>query len=190
MGRTPFMIVPCALKAKTATNATELSGGINQAYIAALEVRIEALELTPVTIGDSRDGGMVFWGDPENPSKGKVCVLSNDPKTLNWEEALSYCDGYTNSDTGKGGYTCWYLPGKDELQLTYANLQRFGCSTNTSGSTDSGLYTTRRGSFDEEFYWSSKENDNGNAGVQIFYYCNLTNDFKLHKVYVSAVRAF
>ena len=61
MGTTQFMSVPYSLQATTATTATALTGGIDQAYIAALEARIAALEPIPPAIGDFREGGIVFY---------------------------------------------------------------------------------------------------------------------------------
>jgi hypothetical protein len=140
-------------------------------------------------IGDLRDGGIVFWVDGNGG--GKVCALEDAP-TLNWYDAMSLfnSNSYTNSDTGTGVYNDWYLPSKDELQLMYANLQRFGCSTNTPSDTDSGLCGTRKGGFSLEWYWSSTGFVNIDAwgqdfvnGDQSYNNCSSTGN-------VRAVRAF
>ena len=60
MGTTQFMSVPYSLQATTATTATALTGGIDQAYIAALEARIAALE-PPPAVGDLYKGGILFY---------------------------------------------------------------------------------------------------------------------------------
>jgi hypothetical protein len=149
------------IDANMATSAT--SDATLQGYIDALEARIAALEPQPTAaIGDLRDGGIVFWIDGNGG--GKVCALEDEPTTLNWYDAMSLFDSYTNSDTGTGVYNDWYLPNKDELQLMYANLQRFGCSTNTPSATDSGLCETRKGDFSISWYWSSTEFEGSNAG--------------------------
>ena len=82
MGTTQFMSVPYALQATTATTATELTGGIDQAYIAALEARIAALE--PAAVGDLRVGGVVFWVDPADNTHGLVCALSDFASLRQW----------------------------------------------------------------------------------------------------------
>ncbi len=119
-------------------------------------------------IGDFRNGGVVFWVDPADNTKGKVCALADAPSSLSWQAAIRYCNAYTNPDTGTGVHSDWYLPSKDELQLMYANLQRFGCSTNTPGGTDLGICRSRIGNFEYFFYWSSTEGGFFNAWAQDF----------------------
>jgi hypothetical protein len=175
------------IDANMATSAT--SDATLQGYIDALEARIAALEPQPTAaIGDLRDGGIVFWIDGNGG--GKVCALEDEPTTLNWYDAMSLFDSYTNSDTGTGVYNDWYLPNKDELQLMYANLQRFGCSTNTPSATDSGLCETRKGDFSISWYWSSTEFEGSNAGGQDFGNGNQGSGNKGIKNFVRAVRAF
>jgi hypothetical protein len=80
MGTTQFMSVPYALQANA---ATELTGGIDQAYIAALEAQIAALAPQPAAIGDLRAGGVVFWVDSTG-LHGLVCALSDYGTTVEW----------------------------------------------------------------------------------------------------------
>jgi hypothetical protein len=163
-----------------------------QGYIDALEARIAALESQPPAIGDLRDGGIVFWVDGNGG--GKVCALEDaHAPALNWDDAMSLFNShsYTNSDTGTGVYNDWYLPSKDELQLMYANLQRFGCSTNTPSESDNGWCATRKGDFSMEWYWSSTDDGNIFAWIQSFDDGYIANIKKEHP-YCStrAVRAF
>ena len=51
------------------------------------------------------------------------------------------------------GYTDWFLPSKDELILMYQNLHKA---------------TSPIGNFQTEFYWSSTEDDEGDAWLQEF----------------------
>jgi hypothetical protein len=151
-------------------------------------------QVDEVDVGQLRDGGIVFWVDPADNTKGKVCALEDvsneDGQTLlNWADAISYSFGYTNSDTGTGVYGDWYLPSKDELRLMYTNLQRFGCSTNTPEGADSSLCPTRKGEFNN-YYWSSTENGNYNAWFQYFSFGSQYNYNKISTFNVRAVRAF
>jgi hypothetical protein len=56
------------------------------AAIATLEARIAALEplLGAVSIGDLRAGGVVFWVDPNNNTKGLVCALEDQIAAIQW----------------------------------------------------------------------------------------------------------
>jgi hypothetical protein len=139
-------------------------------------------------IGDLRDGGIVFWVDGNGG--GKVCALEDEPTALNWDDAMSLFNSYTNSDTGTGVYNDWYLPSKDELQLMYANLQRFGCSTNTPSATDSDLCATRKGNFLTTWYWSSTELTSNHAWYLNFNVGNQSGNGKNGTYNVRAVRAF
>lgn len=140
----------------------------------------------PAEIGALRAGGIVFWVAPDN-THGLVCALADAPERLNWNDAVSYSNAYANGGTGAN--SDWYLPSEDELQLMYANLERFECTTNTPGGTDPDLCGTRIGDFVANTYWSSTESgffvraqsfDNGAQG----------DNFKSDLRYVRAVKAF
>jgi hypothetical protein len=62
--------------------------------------------------------------------------------------AAKVCDDYTNTETGTGVYSDWYLPSKDELNLLYLQNAAVG-----------GFVT-------DNDYWSSSEDDQWNAWVQ------------------------
>jgi hypothetical protein len=187
-GASQLLSVPYALHSK---RATTLPGGIDQGYIEALEARITAVESEPVAIGELRKGGIVFWVDPADNTHGKVCAFEDAPTNSYWVGAINYCNGYTNPDTGTGVYSDWYLPSKDELQLMYANLQRFGCSTNTPGGTDSGLCATRKANFSaDDAYWSSTEYGVNAAWSQDFTNGGQSSKNEYFTYYVRAVRTF
>jgi hypothetical protein len=143
------------------------------------------------TVGELREGGIVFWVDPADNMHGKVCALDDPPTVLNWKDARAYSRSYTNLDTGTGVYSNWDFPSRDELQLMYANLQRFGCSTNTTvGGVDASLCPTRKGNFSNTYYWSITYSVNNWAWSQHF---DDGFQFDFHKVNtfnVRAVRAF
>ena len=72
-----------------------------------------------------------------------------------------------------GGYSDWFLPSKDELNLMYQNLKLYGV-----------------GSFIDTDYWSSSENDAGTALSQDFFDGTQYIDNKDYVYRVRAVRAF
>jgi hypothetical protein len=144
-------------------------------------------------VGQLREGGIVFWVDPADNTHGKVCALEDAPTALNWIDAISYSNSYTNLDTGTGVYSNWYSPRSDEIQLMYANLQRFGCSTNTTaGGEDASLCPTRKGNFSNNCYWISTEFGYGSdrAWIRCFDYGGRYVDDKRTTYDVRAVRAF
>ena len=77
-------------------------------------------------------------------------------------------------DLTVGGYSDWFLPSKDELNLMYTNLKVAGV-----------------GGFAGTKYWSSSEGDAVTAWYQLFYNGFQGNDYAKYSTYrVRAVRAF
>ena len=76
-------------------------------------------------------------------------------------------------DLDLNGYTDWYLPSKDELDLMYTNLKAAGLS-----------------SFSSDFYWSSSEYSYGSAWLQDFRNGTKSANVKFGKLDVRAVRSF
>ena len=72
-----------------------------------------------------------------------------------------------------GGYSNWFLPSKDELNLMYENLKGAGV-----------------GGFGGYAYWSSSESLAYSAWVQYFYDSYQVNYYKYASFRVRAVRAF
>lgn len=101
---------------------------------------------------------------------------TNTSAIVNNQGAGSYaaqlCNDYTNADTGTGVYSDWYLPSKDELNKLYQNK-------------------TAVGGFAGNYYWSSSEDDSGDAWSQFFsngyQYYSSKNDYLIR---VRAVRGF
>ncbi len=210
MGTTQFMAVPYALQAKTATTATELTGGIDQAYIAALEARIVALEPPPpALIGDYRDGGVVFWVDPTDPTHGLVCAIEDQSSGIRWHNGSSITTGATgiiigtgsaNTDAiiavqgpvetdyaaglarayAGGGYNDWFLPSKDELNQMYINKAAIDATALSNGGT----------AFSTQVYWSSTEINASSTWLQFFNNGDQAAINKFFPSFVRAVRAF
>ena len=86
--------------------------------------------------------------------------------------AASKCKSYNG-----GGFTDWYLPSKDELNLMYNNLKVKGV-TNFSSTNSS-------------YYWSSSEIDNKNVWAQKFDDGIQSNStWKNNNANVRAIRSF
>jgi len=86
------------------------------------------------------------------------------------DRAAYLCDALT-----LGGYSDWFLPSKDELNLMWENLKKVH-----------GV-----GGFTDARYWSSSEDYAYNVWAQYFDYGDQNSNFsKLHSSRVRAVRAF
>ncbi len=151
-------------------------------------------------MGSTFGGGLVFYND--GAAHGLVCAPTDQSSGAEWGcygtaiggtlTAINTGAANTNAivlgcttagiaaricDTlTSGGYTDWYLPAKDELNLMYVNL-----------------HTQSLGGFASNYYWSSSENagnETTNAWTQSFSNGSQSNASKLSTNYVRAVRAF
>lgn len=124
-------------------------------------------------------------------------------------EPATFCE---NLNTG--GYTDWYLPAKNELEVCYYNLKPGTSNNSTSSGSNANAvspepsstsYTTsspsqttatnfRTGASSQEFttdnyYWTSTESDQVSALCQIFTTGNQTNQTKEYTAnYTRAIR--
>ena len=132
--------------------------------------------VTPVepalAIGDIYQGGIVFYLDGNGG--GLIAAPSNQSSDANWYTAISLCSNLT-----LGGYSDWFLPSKDELNLMYLHIGQ--------GNT---LGLGNVGNFDNNYYWSSTEYDANAAWKQSFNNGYQIDIFKSFTYYVRAVRAF
>jgi len=126
-------------------------------------------------IGSTFGGGLVFYND--GAAHGLVCAPTDQSTSAQWGcqgtaiggTLTSLNTGFANTNTivagcttpgiaaklcdtlTLGGYTDWYLPAKDELNLMYVNL-----------------HTQYLGGFANLYYWSSSEYDAIYAWLQHF----------------------
>ena len=166
------------------------------------ELSFTTLAPAPLAIGDSYQGGIIFYLDgsgggliaaPTDQSTGSIwgcngtwifntgtAIGTGAQNTIYIEAGCSsfssakYC-----SDLVLSGYTDWFLPSKDELNLMYQNIGQ-----------GNALGLGNVGGFAYTYYWSSSEFEAGNAWRQYF-----TNGYQIASskgtsFYVRAVRAF
>lgn len=125
----------------------------------------DAVEGLSLKIGDiGPGGGLVFYIEGTRAWECSV-VLGKS----NWEGAKSLCSKYRG-----GGYSDWYLPSKDELNLVYINLKSTGKISDD----------------EDDDYWSSSELSKSDAWKQslVSGYQFFSNKDDMHSV--RAVRAF
>ncbi|MFT4664161.1 MAG: hypothetical protein ACI8YQ_005192 [Polaribacter sp.] len=87
---------------------------------------------------------------------------------LNWDEAVLACESYSG-----GGYTDWYLPSKEELNLMYTKL-----------------YKKELGGFGSDYYWTTTDAGNSSMSCQRFDFDVHAGVLKRGHCLVRAVRAF
>jgi hypothetical protein len=110
-----------------------------------------------------------IYGGAQNTKKSIAIAIAPAGAESSTCPAASVCDNLVS-----GGYTDWYLPSKDELDMMYVNLHLQGL-----------------GNFNY-FYWSSTEYDGNDydAWVQVFFTGSQYNGGKSNTNGVRAVRAF
>lgn len=121
--------------------------------------------------------------------------------------AATFCEGLTI-----GGYSDWYLPAKNELEVLYYFLKPTTAGNNTVGGSNAnavspepistnytsgspaqtsagiGFRTGETNAFASGYYWSSTENGPNGAWAHTFDNGNQGNDGKNVSHYVRAVR--
>jgi hypothetical protein len=85
-----------------------------------------------------------------------------------------------------GGYSDWFLPSKDELNLIWTNL----ADSDGDGSNNGPSDPNNLGGFAVSNYWSSSEPDSSFAWAQNFLIVSQDPNLKTNYLYVRAVRAF
>ena len=145
---------------------------------------------------------------------GLVCAIQDHPDVIAWIQGgntQTTINGVTSASIGHGqtnttammnqvGYTggtaavCndysitvneitysdWFLPSKDELNQMYTNKATINTTAVANGGSN----------FADSYYWSSTENDNYLAWLQLFNNGTQNHFYKNLPYYVRAVRAF
>lgn len=144
------------------------------------------------------EGGGFYVGDLNGYRI--ICAPIEGQTTAMWKTSLtstvgadSLTDGYQNTTdmtaSGAsdhpaanfcrnliiGGFTDWYLPSKNELNLLYQNKSALEAA-------GAGAFSSR------DYYWSSSEYSTKHAWFQYFYNGTQTNFYKDHADYVRAIR--
>jgi hypothetical protein len=150
---------------------------------------LHGLEAAPEDIGGNATATLVAWGcsgtllsgmnelgvgsGAHNSSQRDLC---DDPTT-----AAKSAAAYVHN-----GYTDWFLPSKDELNLMWVNLADTDEGGDNSGVDDAG----NPGGFASGDYWSSSQSNSNYAWLKFFNSGGQGGYIKAGTYRVRAVRAF
>ena len=164
---------------------TEEQDAATKKYVDVLGTRLTTLEPINLKIGDAYEGGIIFyldasgsrgliaatedqvsaeWGCRTTTITGAdgTAIGTGSQNTI---DIIAGCNtigtpayiaaNYTNTETGTGVYSDWFLPSKDELNLMYLNIGQ-----------GNALGLGNIGNFASGPYWSSSESSINNAWYQ------------------------
>ena len=134
----------------------------------------QSAEIAWITGGETQStwvNGVEYGGTSTDYGTGQANTNAMMAQTGYTGGAAEVCDVYTNTETGTGVYSDWYLPSKDELNKLYLNRVAIG-------------------GFADYYYWSSSEGNAIFAWMQGFHSSSQFNEYKYRYLRVRAVRAF
>jgi hypothetical protein len=157
------------------------------------------------------------WKSSNSDTVGSDSVFNGTQNTADMVadgNATVYPAAHFCNDLVVGGFTDWYMPAKNELEICYYNLKPFNTNNTTAAGinpnavparasnyttgnpaqTSAAVFKTSTGAeaFSRQDYWSSTEYDvnNTRAWRQYFYSGDQNaNDSFSNKTYANAVRA-
>ena len=148
------------------------------------------------------------WKTSNTSTSGTSSVIDGPTNSANMNNvshpAAQFCEGLTI-----GGFSDWYMPAKNELEVCYFNLKPTTTNNETSSGTNTNAVPSRGSNytagtpaqtaatdfktgnteaFAGNFYWSSTEGSSTNASVQVFNTGFQFTNEKISSFYVRAVR--
>jgi len=166
------------------------------------DIAFTTISSTELTIGDTIQGGIIFYVNGTYPNQyGLVCASNDQGTRVPWYDSWDYYyygttttaigSGQTNTSSlvgilGDGyyaakvcdemvlnGFDDWFLPSRDELGLMFTNLKCNGF-----------------GNFTNSCYWSSSEYSKLEAYAQYFDTGRKSYNNKIHTYSIRAVKTF
>ena len=160
-------------------------GGYYAGQIGVSSVATHYLVVGPVA---SAQNSSVQWKTTNTTTAGTTSVIDGPTNSSNMNNAshpaAQFCEGLTI-----GGFSDWYMPAKNELEVCYYNLKPTTASNNTSSGTNTNAVPSRGSNyttgtpaqtsvtdfqtggaeaFAADVYWSSTEYSAATAWFQVF----------------------
>jgi len=166
------------------------------------------LVIGPVSTAQSS----LTWKNASTATSGSDSTINGPQNTADMVadgNSTVYPAAHFCNDLTVGGFSDWYMPAKNELEVCYYNLKPTTESNNTSSGINANAVPARASNYTsgtpaqtsaadfkdtgaEDFfagpYWSSTESSAANASKQRFNNGNQYNDGKIYTARVRAVR--
>ena len=152
-------------------------------------------------LGEEFEGGVIYYLYKDNLGVERGLIVNKEESTAVWQAtptatgadttedgalntsqmtssaAATYVNGLTD-----GGFTDWYLPSTDELNLLFYN--RYSAQKTLRVIAGADLLSSLSN------YWSSTERDNNNAFTFYFFTGAVTSNSKVTTLTTRAIRSF
>ena len=157
----------------------------------------------------SAQNSSVQWKTSNTSTAGTSSVIDGPSNSSAMNDASHpaafFCEGLTI-----GGFSDWYMPAKNELEVCYYNLKPNTASNNTSSGINANAVPARASNytagnpaqtsatnfkntgaedFAPDYYWSSTENTSSKAWLQYFQYGTQSAYYKTFGSSAARVRA-
>jgi hypothetical protein len=117
-------------------------GGFFAGYISTAGNGVADYYLVIAPKASGQAGGVLDWKTTATSTTGTDSVIDGPTNSANMNNAshpaAEFCEGLTI-----GGFSDWYMPAKNELEICYFNLKPTTTSNNTSSGTNTNAVPSR-----------------------------------------------
>lgn len=170
------------------------AGGFYAGQISTAANGIANFNLVIGPLSSAQAGSTLQWKNVNSATSGADSIIDGSQNTADMVadgSSTVYPAAHFCNDLVIGGFSDWYLPAKNELELCYYNFKPIISSNNTSAGTNNNAVPPRPSNytssvpgqttvssfafpsgtqtFIDTFYWSSTEPSTNNAWSQDFY---------------------